>query len=84
MLRACSVKAVGVMLLGAAVLIYAILLLVVVDVHYSRGLHQGLEVGLHGVLLCVLGILGQCAPVYPYVDMSGLSTLLTISVHLLF
>jgi hypothetical protein len=29
------------------------------------------EAGLHIALLVVLGILGQCAPVYPYVDLSG-------------
>ena len=44
MLRACSIKAVGVVLLGTAVLVYVVLLLVVSSVHYSRGIHQGLVV----------------------------------------
>jgi len=83
MLRACSVKAVGVALLGTAVMVYVVLLLVVSGVHYSRGLHQGLEAGMHVSLLVVLGILGQCSPVYPYVDLSGWTTLLVISVHVL-
>lgn len=71
MLRACSIKALGVLLLGSAVLLYIVLLLVVGELHYSRGIHQGVEAGLHIVLLLVLGVLGQCAPVYPYVDLSG-------------
>ena len=40
MLRACSVKVVGVLLLGLGVVLYALLLLVVPCIHYSRGLHQ--------------------------------------------
>ena len=42
MLRACSIKVVGVILLGTAVLVYVVLLLVLAEVHSSRGLHQGL------------------------------------------
>jgi len=84
MLRACSIKVLGVILLGAAVLVYVVLLLVVTEVHNSRGLHQGLEGGMHIALLAVLGVLGQCAPVYPYVDLSGWGTVLAIAVHGLF
>ena len=29
------------------------------------------DTAMHTCLLVVLGILGQCAPVYPYVDLSG-------------
>jgi len=43
MLRACSIKVVGVILLGTAVLVYVVLLLVLAEVHSSRGLHQGLD-----------------------------------------
>jgi len=43
MLRACSIKAIGVVLLGTAVMVYVVLLLVVAGVHYSRGIHQGLD-----------------------------------------
>ena len=43
MLRACSIKVVGVVLLGTAVLVYVVLLLVLSEVHYCRGLHQGLD-----------------------------------------
>jgi len=70
-------------LLGTAVMVYVVLLLVVSGVHYSRGVHQGLEAGMHVGLLVVLGILGQCSPVYPYVDLSGWTTLLAISIHVL-
>lgn len=70
-------------LLATAVMVYVVLLLVVSSVHYSRGIHQSLEAGMHVSLLVILGILGQCAPVYPYVDLSGWTTLLTISVHAL-
>ena len=38
---------------------------------------------MHVALLVVLGILGQCSPVYPYVDLSGWTTLLAISIHVL-
>ena len=52
MLRACSVKAIGVILLGTAVLIYMVLLLVVSEIHSSRGIHQGLVVpGLYYMML---------------------------------
>ena len=44
MLRACSIKVVGVVLLGTAVLVYMVLLLVLAEVHSSRGLHQSLVV----------------------------------------
>ena len=47
MLRACSVKVLGVILLGASVLVYVVLLLAVSETHYSRGLHQGLDANLH-------------------------------------
>ena len=40
MLRACSVKVIGVVLLGCAVLVYVVLLCVVVDGHSCRGMHQ--------------------------------------------
>ena len=39
------------------------------------------DTAMHTCLLVVLGILGQCAPVYPYVDLSGWYTLLAISIH---
>lgn len=68
MLRACSIKVLGVILLGTAVLVYIVLLLVLAETKYSRGLHQGVETGSHVALLVLLGILGQCAPVYPYVE----------------
>jgi len=84
MLRACSIKVVGVILLGTAVLVYVVLLLVLAEVHSSRGLHQGLEGGVHIALLVILGILGQCSPVYPYVDVSGWATVVTIAIHCLF
>ena len=54
MLRACSIKVVGVLLLGTAVLVYLVLLLVVSEVHYSRGLHQGVGLTPTPVLLLVL------------------------------
>jgi len=46
-LRACSIKVVGVILLGTSVLIYMVLLLVLAEVHSSRGLHQGLVYALY-------------------------------------
>ena len=42
MLRACSIKVLGVVLLGTAVMVYIILVLVVTATHYSRGIHQSL------------------------------------------
>lgn len=51
MLRACSVKVIGVALLGLAVLVYIVLLLVVSEVHYSRGLHQGVVIMLVTLLM---------------------------------
>jgi len=71
MLRACSVKALGVVLLGGAVVVYVVLALVSVAVRYRRSSIQLLEAALHVALLVVLGILGQCPPIYPYVDISG-------------
>ena len=38
---------------------------------------------LHVLLLVVLGILGQCSPVYPYVELSGWYTVLAIGIHIL-
>ena len=46
----------------------------------SHTLRKG---GVHITLLIVLGILGQCSPVYPYVDVSGWATVLAIAIHLL-
>ena len=40
MLRACSIKVVGVVLLGTAVLVYVVLLVVLSDGLYCRGIHQ--------------------------------------------
>jgi len=39
--------------------------------------------GVHIALLVILGILGQCSPVYPYVDVSGWATVVTIAIHCL-
>ena len=52
MLRACSIKALGVVLLATAVMVYVVLLLVVSSVHYSRGIHQSLvrTYAMHAVL----------------------------------
>ena len=42
MLRACSSKVIGVVLLGLAVVLYALLLVVSVEGHYSRGVHTAI------------------------------------------
>ena len=42
MLRACSSKVLGVVLLGLAVVLYSLLLVVSLEGHYSRGIHSGL------------------------------------------
>jgi quinol-cytochrome oxidoreductase complex cytochrome b subunit len=40
MLRACSIKVLGVLLLGTAVLVYVVLLVVLSEGVYCRGIHQ--------------------------------------------
>jgi hypothetical protein len=43
------------------------------------------HISVHGVghllVLCSLGVLGQCAPVYPYVEVSGVLTLISLWMH---
>jgi len=83
-LRACSVKVVGVALLAAAVVLYALLLAVATETHHSRSAYTLADGAAQGALLVLLGVLGQCSPVYPYVECSGWSTLLVVTGHLLF
>nr|ADP88933.1 apocytochrome b [Diplonema papillatum]APQ44781.1 apocytochrome b [Diplonema papillatum] len=84
MLRACSIKVVGVLLLGVAVLLYTLLLVVATEHHHSRCVHTLAEAGAHSSMLLILGVLGQCSPVYPYVDVSGWVTAVAVSTHILF
>ena len=36
---------------------------------------------MHGAVLLLLGILGQCHPVYPYVECSSVATVLAVAIH---
>nr|ATQ37454.1 apocytochrome b [Diplonema ambulator] len=83
MLRACSIKALGVALLGCAIIAYALLCLVPAAYSYSRGIHTYTDAAMHISILCILGLLGQCAPIYPYVDMSGALTVMATAIHIM-
>lgn len=78
MLRACSAKGLGVLLLVAAILLYAVLCTACGDGHTTGSSSALVDVASHATILWVLGLLGQCAPAYPYVECSGLATLLAL------
>ena len=48
---------------------------------YMQSAAGDVHAALHVAILMLLGILGQCAPVYPYVDMSGVTTLVVLGIH---
>nr|ATQ37494.1 apocytochrome b [Rhynchopus euleeides] len=84
MLRACSSKGIGVLILVASVLVYLLLLSVCTEIHTSAGIHAVVDGTAHVVILVVLGMLGQCSPSYPYVECSGYLTTICLAVHVLF
>jgi len=84
MLRACSVKGIGVLLLVLAILLYSTLLLSVSVTHTRRAVHAAIDGISILVLLWVLGILGQQAPTYPSADSAAITTLATCMSYFFF
>jgi len=70
-LRSCSSKLIGVILLLFGVLQFIFMVAVTHGTKSSTTACEGLESSAVLMLLCVLGLLGGCMPVFPYVELSG-------------
>nr|QHQ98685.1 apocytochrome b [Artemidia motanka] len=82
-LRACASKWVGVLLLVGGVLHFCCSVHVSSITRYTHNALDTVEVSYLLCMLVVLGVLGGCMPVFPYVDTSGILSLLYFGVHLM-
>jgi len=70
-LRSCSSKLIGVILLLFGVLQFMFMVGVGHGSKASTSACEGVESTAVLMLLCILGLLGGCMPVFPYVELSG-------------
>nr|QHQ98699.1 apocytochrome b [Sulcionema specki] len=84
LLRACSNKQIGVLMLVMGIVIFLFLVSIHTSLRYSRSLGVEVETGVLVYTLLLLGILGQSSPIYPYVETSGVLSVVVFGIHIMF